>query len=170
MPPFSGTLKKLAEAKLKKEQQSPAGNASTAPTDTTTGLIIVHDMPPAYANLRERLDTRNSERNEYEHRYRDNQVEGVLRDPIKEEKELWDLSIDPADNRVNGEPSYREDQSALMWYTGLASELSVKRILVNSKTGIPYISDSKSPLPINIRPGCDYLGASWLYTKVNLSS
>jgi hypothetical protein len=61
-----------------------------------------------------------------------------------------------------------------MWYTNPfqdgASELSVERILVDSKTGIPYIGDLKNPLPINVRPGCDYLGASGLYTKVNLSS
>jgi hypothetical protein len=125
------------------------------------------------ANMRERMDTTTPERNEYEHRYKDNQVEGVLRDPIEKEKGLWDRSVDPADNRVNGEPSYREDQVALMWYTGTfkdgASELSVERIQVDHKTGIPYIGDPENSLPINVRPRRDYLGASWLYTKINLS-
>ncbi|KAH8777941.1 hypothetical protein F5882DRAFT_380392 [Hyaloscypha sp. PMI_1271] len=123
--------------------------------------------------MRERMDTTTPERNEYEHRYKDNQVEGVLRDPIEKEKGLFDRSVDLADNRVNGEPSYREDQVALMWYTGTfkdgASELSVERIQVDHKTSIPYIGDPENSLPINVRPGCDYLGASWLYTKINLS-
>jgi hypothetical protein len=141
---------------------------------TWTELIVVHIMPAAYAKMRERMDATTPERNEYEHRYKDNQVEGVLRDPIEKEKGLWDRSVDPADNRVNAEPSYREDQVALMWYTGTfkdgASELSVERIQVDDKTSIPYIGNPENSLPINVRPGCDYLGASWLYTKVNLSS
>jgi hypothetical protein len=59
------------------------------------------------ANMRERMDTTTPERNEYELRYKDNQVEGVCRDPIEKEKGLWDRSVDLADNRVNGDPSYR---------------------------------------------------------------
>ncbi|KAH8809986.1 hypothetical protein F5882DRAFT_456389 [Hyaloscypha sp. PMI_1271] len=120
------------------------------------------------------MDATTPERNEYEHRYKDNQVEGVLRDPIEKEKGLWDRSVDPADNRVNGEPSYREDQVALMWYTGTfkdeALELSVERIQVDDKTDIPYIDNPENSLLINVRPRCDYLGASWLYRKINLSS
>jgi hypothetical protein len=63
----------------------------------------------------------------------------------------------------------------MLYFTGAETEpnmsiFTTAIVKIDHRTGLPCYGEMNTELPINIKPGCDYLGACWLDLDINLST
>jgi hypothetical protein len=153
-------------------QATPAPTTPRTPgtpqTPSRKSLIVVRDIPDEYALLRKGALSPDNKRNNPDNRYKDGAYKGAARfTPQGPERGLWVRSTDDLDSRKNNKTTYRTGQLFMLYFTGdTFKERNVDYSVFNIEpirwSNGPVYGPENVRLPVNIRPGSDYLGACLL--------
>ncbi|PMD43047.1 hypothetical protein L207DRAFT_289727 [Hyaloscypha variabilis F] len=138
--------------------------------------ITMSTMPTVYKDFRQRVRTflpRQPDEKRYKSGdYTDTHGQIVERDPKTQYP--WTRGVDDLDQRTDGNLSYGILQPYMMYFSGEpiragVSELSIAIASWDATSGLPVYGPDKTPMPINVKAGDDYLGLLWLDLSTNIA-
>jgi hypothetical protein len=166
MPPSEYQLKAFeGEGKA---TSAPAPAPGTPRTPSQKSLIVVDYIPDEYARIRKRALSPDKERNNPDSRYKDGSYRDAERFVLPgPERSPWVRGEDPLDSRKYNSTTYGKDQIYMLYFTGDTFRLGNRDYSVFNNEPIrwsngPMYGPENVRLPVNTRPGSDYLGACYL--------